>query len=131
VLHILRHGIVSGGKFRAANPRQGMNGLHSLAAISACQRWVIVSMYDLSSPMYHYILGLDNPTPYMCRTWSILSASLLDSAMGFLLLLSRTCSLFMSKELVCSCYSLFLGFVLSSQRTGVCWLVLPLLYDAK
>jgi hypothetical protein len=60
-----------------------MNGLSFSVAISVCQRWVIVSMYDLSSPMCVTVFGLDIPTLYMCFTWSILRTSLLDSPTGF------------------------------------------------
>jgi hypothetical protein len=66
-------------------------------------------MYDFPSPMYPRIPGLNHPTQFMSYTWSIFQASLLSLPVGFCLLFSRFCSLFMLKELVCVNCSLILG----------------------
>jgi hypothetical protein len=56
---------------------------HSSAAISAYRQWVATSMYALSSPMYHHILGRGYPILHMCFTWSIFQASLLSHLQVF------------------------------------------------
>jgi hypothetical protein len=48
--HVLRLA-VSRNRSGAAKPRLGLNGLCFSAAVSAHLRWVIVSIYGLSSPM--------------------------------------------------------------------------------
>jgi hypothetical protein len=55
--HVLRSSIVFRNRSGATKSRRGLNRLHFSAAISARRRWVIVSMYDLSSPMCYHILG--------------------------------------------------------------------------
>jgi hypothetical protein len=49
--------IVSRNRSGVAKSRWGLNELCSLAAISARRRWVIASIYDLSSPMWRHVLG--------------------------------------------------------------------------
>jgi hypothetical protein len=49
--------IVSRNRSELAKPRWGLNGLCFSAAISAHWRWVVVFIYDISSPMWCHILS--------------------------------------------------------------------------
>jgi hypothetical protein len=48
---------VSRNRSGAAKPRWGLNRLRFSAAVSARLRWVVVSVYGLSSTMWRHVLG--------------------------------------------------------------------------
>jgi hypothetical protein len=73
--------IVSRNRSGAAKPRWCLNGLHSSAAISAHRRWVVVSIYGLSSPMCRHVLGFG----YLVLYLRIFKAHLFFLPPGFFL----------------------------------------------
>jgi hypothetical protein len=97
---VLRSNIVSRNSFRTAKPQWGPNGLHISAAILAHRRWIIVSMYDLSSTMWCHIWGIDYPILYL----RLFKAHLLFSPPGFFCLASQwTLSHFFYAERISLC----------------------------
>jgi hypothetical protein len=71
--------IVSRNRSGAAKPQCGQSGLRFSAAISARRRWVVVSVYGLSSPMSCHILGFGYPVLYL----RLFKAPLFFSPLGF------------------------------------------------
>jgi hypothetical protein len=91
--------IVSKNRSGAAKSRWCQSGLCFSVAISARWWWVVVSMYDISSPMWCHVLGFGYPILYFC----LFKAHLLVSASGvFASLLRGLCSLFYSWK---GCYA--------------------------
>jgi hypothetical protein len=55
--------------------------LHSSAAISTRRRWVVVSIYDIYSPMCHHVLGFG----YLVLYLRLFKAPLFFLPLGFCL----------------------------------------------
>jgi hypothetical protein len=58
--------IVSRNRYKTAKPQWVLNGLRFSAAISAHWRWVVVSIFSLSYPMWCHVLGFGYIILYLC-----------------------------------------------------------------